>query len=89
MTNAYHFETVEVGDKVAKLSPTDTPETAFITCERDCRYRFDGGEPTAVTGHLLRDGQSITLVDKRNIYQFRAISVEVAPATLSVTYERT
>jgi hypothetical protein len=80
---------VAIGFTEGTFAPASTvPATgAFVTCEgASCRYRFDGIDPTAVTGHLLQVGDSIDLVGAQNLYNFKAIRDTGVSATLRVTY---
>lgn len=78
-----------VGFTEATFAPASTApaKAAYITCEgASCRYRFDGTDPTATTGHLLEAGDQRTVTDTGNLYKFRAIRDTVTSATLRVTY---
>lgn len=92
-TSAFAFESIEVGSIAKKLnvllisSLEGMAEKAFVTCEGTVRYRYDGGEPTSMEGHLLKDGSHLILHGELQMKNFRAISVS-EPAILSVSFER-
>lgn len=88
--SAFNFETIYCGEKISILSEkiyfseNGIAERAFITSEGECRYRYDGGTPTMLEGHLLRDGAHLVLDGELQIRNFKAIG----DARLSVSYER-
>lgn len=60
---------------------------ALITCETaQVRFRYDGGDPTAVSGHLLNVGDILVIEGRYNVANFRAIATG-ANGTLMVTLE--
>lgn len=59
---------------------------ATITVETDqIRYRLDGTDPDATTGHLLNVGDALYLNSEDDIRKFRAIRVTNS-ATIQVSY---
>lgn len=94
MTNAFSFESIQAEDKVKSLTPSiyiesNTPaDKAFISCEGEVRWRYDGGDPTSTVGHLMRDGSCLILHGKIQIETFRFINSGNQPAILSISYER-
>lgn len=89
--SAFNFETIYgYQDRCVNLteklfhSEHGIAERAFITAEGECRYRYDGGTPTMLEGHLLRDGAHLVLDGELQIRNFKAIG----DARLSVSYER-
>lgn len=85
--SAFAFETIQVLDKPVGL--LDAGEEAFMTLQgSDIRYRYDGGEPTQIEGHLLISGNSIRLHGMNQVNRFRAISVTDKEGILSVSHER-
>lgn len=63
---------------------------AMITCDGVIRWRFDGTDPDATTGHMLGDGDTLILSSYSQIEKFRAYrdTGEVADAKISVSYLR-
>lgn len=64
---------------------------AIISCEGRVRYRLDGNaDPTSAEGHILSDGDTLTLSSFRQFVLFRAIrhADEGVDAKLKVTYLR-
>ena len=97
ITVGYAFQTLEVGDKVATLTPSfyspsvsgQGATVAFLTLEGGAvRYRYDGVEPTTLVGHLLQPGSTLTLLGQSQMSQFRAIRSTATSGSLSVTFER-
>lgn len=59
---------------------------AFITVESNSvRMRFDGTSPTASVGHLLANGDSVTIQGESNVSKLKFIRV-TNDATIQVTY---
>lgn len=89
------FEEVSVNGNVAILNqdvyaPADGAQgaRAFISAEGgDMRYRLDGEDPTAESGHLLKDGNTLDLNSIYLIRKFKVINVAETPSKLSVSYE--
>jgi len=93
---AYDFETITVSTTAvgltgAKVQPSDAApaKAAYMTVAgADIRYRYDGTDPTASVGHLLKDGNAIRLAGVNNLRNFNAIRDAAVDATLTVTFER-
>lgn len=51
------------------------------------RYRYDGGDATASSGHLLAAGSDLILIGNGNIANFRIIRSGGTSATVQVTLE--
>src|SRR5881396_698738 len=51
------------------------------------RYRYNGADPDAQTGHLLQAGQGITVEGAYNIGKFRFIRATSTDATVFLTLE--
>lgn len=91
--SAFAFEEIKACGGVIKLDhaisspPEGVATSAFITAEGDWRYRYDGGDPTVDSGHVLEGGSYIILDGELNIRNFRAIESGYSNK-LSVTYER-
>ncbi len=94
------FEAIDLDGAAAgldtdKIFPDGQParKAAVISVETAaCRYRIDGGTPTASVGHPMcvsadpvYQGDYITLVGTRALQQFLAIKVS-ASSKLMVTY---
>ena len=59
---------------------------AFITVESaNVRFRIDGSDPSTTTGHMLTNGQNLTLGNESDVGKFRAIRDDDDDATLRVT----
>jgi len=92
----FDFETIAVSSSAVTLTaskyhPTgaDKADSAFLTLEGgDIRYRYDGGDPTALVGHLLSDGGFLVLLGQNQMEKFKAIRVGGRDGSLSATYER-
>jgi hypothetical protein len=70
------------------LSPPDSTNHALVSTENaPIRFRTDGADPDATTGHLTPVGSRITLESGREIRQFSAISVGSGDAILQVSYD--
>ena len=92
---AIGFEEVIVDSAAVSLNPAiynpvnGAPAAkAFIMAEGgDMRYRVDGQNPTASTGHLLMDSDFLDLENIYLVRKFRAIKASGLAGKLSVTYE--
>jgi hypothetical protein len=63
--------------------------SAFLTLNGgDIRYTYDGTTPTSSTGHVLRDGGTLTLVGQNQMGTFKCIQTGSTSSEISVTYER-
>lgn len=60
---------------------------AFLTVETaPCRIRFDGGTVDSASGHLLADGDYITVDGEQNVANIQLIRTSGTSATVQVTY---
>ena len=60
----------------------------FITVEANrIRFRYDGGNPTSVEGHLLEAGDSLGLKNNKSIKNLKVIAVH-GQATINATYSK-
>ncbi len=96
-TQAYDYEAVTVsntaiGCTAAKLVFTPTLGNArkaheiHATVETDSvRYRFDGGDPTNLIGHLATAGTVIAVRGPHNLARFKMIRV-TTDASVKITY---
>ncbi len=90
----YDYESIDVGTAAIGLTASIlSPDSVapargiVLTVETaSLRYRIDGGDPTATEGHLLDDGDIVTLYGVNNLYAFRAIRTGVVNARLCVTF---
>lgn len=91
--SAFLFETLSLTNKVISLTSKfykgagGEAKRVFITCDGECRYRYDGGEPSSVSGHSLRDGESVEFHGLQ-IENFKAIKTGAGICNLHVSYER-
>ena len=93
-TVGFDFETITVsnvaiGLTATKYAPSNghTAEHAFVTCEGEVRYRFDGSDPTASVGHIMQDGSFLIVKGEHQLKSIKFIRT-TATSTLQVTYER-
>ena len=89
-TTAFAFESLITKEEPQSLTKKifESAEKAFLTIEGDMRYRYDGGDPTADIGHLLKDGSYLTLIGSCQIQSFRFIKTGYGSANLFISYER-
>ena len=98
---AVGFEEILVDDTVKFLDPdkyesdrlmvlTGIPGACpgvFITCVGPVRFQFDGGDPTASSGHLLYDSNKLIIKDLTLLRNFRFTANQgVANGKLVITY---
>jgi len=100
----YAFESVTIGVTVGSLTASKyiqrgsealrdlgDARLVMISVEGKVRYRLDGvADPTGAVGHLLYNGDVLTLGSMQQFKLFRAIreTSESSDATLRVTYFR-
>jgi hypothetical protein len=85
---AKSFQKLTVTAVPVGLSPPDSPNHALVTTENaPIRFRTDGADADATTGHLTPSGSRITLESGREIRQFSAVSVGSGDAVLQVSYD--
>lgn len=76
----------------ADVRDLGTARVVMVSVEGRVRYRLTGNNPTAEVGggHILNDGDGLTLSAVQQFKNFRAIrhEAETADATLFVTYLR-
>jgi len=85
-------EAITIDDTVGGVGLTAASAASsnriFVTAETaDMRFRYDGGAPTTTAGHLISDGDTLTLYGTQNIKNFRAIKTGGVSGVLHVTYE--
>ena len=93
-TIGFAFETLPVSNSAVGLtastfqpSSAERAEHAFITCEGEVRYRYDGTNPTSTVGHILQDGAFLIVKGEHQLNNIKFIRVS-ADSTLQITYER-
>lgn len=72
----------------ATLAPTGKPERVLcvLTLETgQVRYRVDGTDPDASTGHVMDIGGTLTVSSKYNLTRFRAIRTGSTSGVLSIS----
>ena len=91
---AFGHEQLPVGAAAIVFTPATyivgnrQAQVAYVTCEdANIRYRYDGTDPTATTGHLLFSGETLTLAGPTNIASFSAIRAGGVDGEINVTYE--
>ncbi len=87
MFKSTNFTVLTVTAVAQPLSSFDAKAIrAMITVEgSNARYRYDGGVPTASTGHLITSGDVMQILGPTNMTAFSCISI--GTTTLMVTYE--
>ncbi len=92
------YEVLTVGAAVtsltaSKIKPDSGPyarmsaRAAMISSESgDIRFRIDGGQPTAGSGHYFVNGDTLVLSGTQALQQFLAIKAGDNSGTLTVTY---
>jgi hypothetical protein len=98
---AYAHEKITVPDSIKSLTSANLEPTTvagrelgkvrftFITVEdQPMRYTFDGTTVSTSVGHLVDDGDTITLAGLQSAKLFRAIRTGGSSAVLRVTYMR-
>jgi len=90
----FAYESVTVSSTAVGLPSASTYSSyrllkAYITVEdAGVRWRIDGTAPTAIEGHLLNSGDTLSLEDPVSIANFKAIRSTTTDAKLRVTYFR-
>ena len=87
--NTVAFETITVSTTAIGFTSATfgNADVAEVTLDgADIRFRLDGTAPTASVGHLLRDGDVLTIRNQTDIANFSAIRNAGANATISVSY---
>jgi hypothetical protein len=92
------YEMITVGTQVASLSDSKIApfsgcyarmqaRAALLTSEEgDLRFRIDGGQPSATSGHYLTSGDTLVLTGTQALKQFLAVRVGDTNSTLRLTY---
>lgn len=86
---AFDHESVTVTTSAIGLTPATYLDAikAEMTVERDAiRVQTDGTDPTATDGHVIWQGDVVTLEGTAEISKFRAYRANVVDAVLKVTY---
>ena len=90
----FDFETITVattaiGLTASKLISSPKPKRAYITVETaQCRFRYDGTDPSSTVGHLLVPTSSILVEGYTQLNNIKFIRTGTTSATLQVTYLR-
>jgi hypothetical protein len=92
-TQVIAFEQVTVDDTAAGTGLTaatygDATNALISVDSADIRYRLDGEAPTAMSGHQVNSGATLTLQSAADIANFKAISTTTDSAVLSVSYSK-
>ena len=87
---ALNHETVTVAGAAIGITSSASggvlPHAALITVEvAQISVTVDGTTPTPTVGHILEPGDEITLTDRGEVMNFRAIRTGGTSATLKVT----
>lgn len=82
-----------VGLSLDKIKPQSgiyarlSARAALLTLEDgDVRFRIDGGQPSASSGHYLTSGDVLVLTGTQALTQFQAFMAGDVSGTLRVTY---
>lgn len=80
------FEKLTVSNTAKAVTAAKINEGVFITVETDAiRWRADGTDPDATTGHLVAANGSFYIADPRSVANLRMIRV-TGDATIQVTH---
>ncbi len=95
---AFAYESVTIDDTAGGVGLTaatyavaakDMAREAFLTLETaQIRWTINGTAPTALVGHLLEVGQTLTLKDQSEIANFKGFRTGGTSGVLKVTYFR-
>lgn len=86
--SGFHYEQIVARDKAQSI-PKIQAEEVFLTLQGGpIRYRYDGKEPDAITGHVLHDAMSLRLTSIGQIEKFSFIAIGDQVSVLSATYEK-
>jgi len=81
-----------IGFTASKYNPTEgrCAKRVFVTAATTTmRFRYDGTDPDGDTGHTLNVGDTLAVIGKTNIENFRALPTSATTSgLLRVTYER-
>lgn len=87
----FAYESLTVADSAIGFTAATATNAirALVTAETaEMRFRYDGTDPTASEGHVIRAYETIALEGPQNISQFRAIRTGGVSGTLKTTFER-
>ena len=86
--SGFHYEQIDATDEPQGIKKMDAEE-AFITLYGSpVRYRYDGGVPSQLIGHVLREGMTLRLNSCSQMEQFKFVLATDKFAQLSITLER-
>lgn len=83
--------TVAIGFTSGTYKPSGASRAMRVVCTIETaqiRYRMDGTDPTSSEGHILGDGDTLTVLGTRNIEDFRAIRTGGTSGVIKATFER-
>jgi len=86
--SGFHYEQIPAEDKAVGIPKLQAEEVFITLWGGEIRYRYDGKDPDALTGHLLYDGMSLRLTSIGQIENFKFIRASDRPSVLSITYEK-
>lgn len=86
--SGFYFEQIPATD-IPQGLPKKQAEEAYLTLQGgEIRYMYHGGEPSAIKGHLLYEGQSLRLDCVSQIENFKFVSATDRASVLSITLEK-
>lgn len=88
---AFDYEDISISansSATLNAGKADASREVMITCEGvDVRYRFDGGNPSANSGHLLKVDAVLRISGVANVKKLKFFNPSsITTATLRVTY---
>lgn len=78
---------IGLGKTLAQLTEAEQVVAIVTVEDQEIRFRYDGTDPTAGVGHVMGDGDAITLVGPERISRFMMIRKGVSDATVRVTFD--
>lgn len=92
--NAYSFEVVTVSSTAIGVTLTQVKPSGAPRCEgvlltvisQPVRFCIDGSTPTALSGHVLNDGEQMMLYGYHNIINLKMIRLSSSDASVAITY---
>ena len=87
---AYRYESITIADTAIGLTAANIKvNTVRVYCTLETaqiRFRTDGTNPTASTGHLLETGAALELYSYDDISKFKAIRTGATSGALQCSY---
>ena len=88
-TTSIGFTAGTITPTTAAAGSTRPAHRAVVTAETaQMRYRYDGTDPTASTGHLLDVGDVLVVEGIVNVQTIRFIRTGATSGTITCSYER-